>query len=369
MTEPMTVPALKPNRAVKVLEPPADSRSLRPEPEGLFQRPTVDARALARFKDRSLVSVRQLRRAEVIELCRLAALLESHEIAPHRPLAGKIVITAFFEASTRTRTSFESAALRLGGDVISIPEAQITGVMKGESLADIGEMFNAYGDLVVMRHTETSAPEQILSNLRLPLINAGNGTGEHPTQALADWYALLKWRPDLAGAELPPERRLHLGILGTPGSMRAVKSFLLMSLLFEGAIRRVTVISEMADPFGADVLDHLERAGIEYEVTNDLSTRLGELDVVYMNSIAFLGDSYKTLDSRYKLDLGSDLKPEAVILHPLARRDELSTDLDGTPHNLYFSQAHGAVFVRQALLIAVLGRTGRLPEAIEVRTG
>jgi aspartate carbamoyltransferase catalytic subunit len=357
---------LKPNLNTRVLEPPADSASLRPEPAGLFDRPALDGRALARFKGASVVSVRELERPSVIELCRLAAVLESHEIAPYRPLDGKIAITAFFEASTRTRTSFESAVLRLGGDVISIPEAQITGVMKGESLADIGEMFNAYGDLVVMRHTETSAPEQILRNLRLPLINAGNGSGEHPTQALADWYALLKWRPDLAEPELPPERRLHLGILGTPGSMRSVKSFLLMSLLFEPAIRRVTVISEMADPFGADVLDDLEAAGIEYEVTNDLSANLHELDVVYMNSIAFLGDSYKALDSRYKLDRTSDLKPEAVILHPLARRDELATDLDDTPHNLYFSQAHGAVFVRQALLIAVLGRTGRLPEAIQV---
>jgi aspartate carbamoyltransferase catalytic subunit len=227
-------------------------------------------------------------------------------------------------------------------------------------------MFNAYGDLVVMRHTETSAPDEILERLRIPLINAGNGTGEHPTQALADWYALLKWRPELARAELPPERRLHLGILGTPGSMRAVKSFLLMSLRFLPAIRRVTVISEMADPFGADVIEDLEKAGVEHEVTNDLQEPLPDLDVIYMNSIAFLGDSYKALDSRFKLDAGSALKPEAVILHPLARLGELSTDLDGTRHNLYFSQAHGAVFVRQALLLSVLGRIGRLPEAIDI---
>jgi aspartate carbamoyltransferase catalytic subunit len=357
---------------IEVLQPPADSRSLRPEPEGLLGDVPIDGRVLARFKGRSIVSARQFRRAEVIELCRLAAMLESLEIAPYRPLDGKIVITAFFEASTRTRTSFESAVLRLGGDVISIPEGQMTGAAKGESLSDIGEMFNAYGDLVVMRHTETSAPDEMLERLRLPLINAGNGTGEHPTQALADWYALLKWRPELALPELPPsesgrDRRIHLGILGTPGSMRAVKSFLLMSLSFLPAIRRVTVISEMADPFGADVVEDLEKAGVEHVVTNDLQEPLPELDVLYMNSIAFLGDSYKALDSRFKLAAGSALRPGAVILHPLARLDELSTDLDDTRHNLYFSQAHGAVFVRQALLLAVLGRIGRLPEAIEIR--
>lgn len=362
-----TLKEIEPNAMIEVLQPPADSRSLRPEPADLLGSEPIDGRVLARFKGRSVISVREFGRPEVIELCRLAAMLESLEIAPYRPLDGKIVITAFFEASTRTRTSFESAVLRLGGDIISIPEGQMTGAAKGESLSDIGEMFNAYGDLVVMRHTETSAPDEMLTRLRLPLINAGNGTGEHPTQALADWYALLKWRPELARAQVAADRRLHLGILGTPGSMRAVKSFLLMSLRFLPAIRRVTVISEMADPFGADVIEDLEKAGVEHQVTNDLQEPLPDLDVIYMNSIAFLGDSYKALDSRFKLDAASALKSEAVILHPLARLDELSTDLDDTRHNLYFSQAHGAVFVRQALLLATLGRIGRLPEAIEIR--
>jgi len=358
-----------PNRITKILEFPDESDSLQPEPGRLAARRRFSTSLLAGLEDESILSVRQFSRQMVIELCRLAASLESIEIAPFHPLDGKILITAFFEASTRTRTSFESAALRLDCKVISIPEGQITGAAKGESLSDIGEMFNAYGDVVVMRHTETSAPEQMLHNLRVPLINAGNGTGEHPTQALADWYALLKWRPDLADPEVPAERRLHFGILGTPGSMRSVKSFLLMSLLLRPAIAKVTVISEMADPFGADLADDIKNAGIDYEVTNDLRANLRSLDVIYMNSIAFLGDSYKTLDSRFKLDENSDLKPDAVILHPLARLDELSPTLDDTHHNLYFSQAHGAVFVRQALLLSVLGRLDRLPETMTVNPG
>src|SRR5690606_19551650 len=105
-----------------------------------------------------------------------------------------IAITGFFEASTRTRLSFESAVLRLDGKVLSVPDGKVTGQAKGESIADIGEMFNAYGDIVIMRHTKTEAVDEILERLRVPLINAGNGTGEHPTQALTDWYALLKWR-------------------------------------------------------------------------------------------------------------------------------------------------------------------------------
>jgi aspartate carbamoyltransferase catalytic subunit len=355
---------LKPNERIRYLEPPESSESLRPEPAPLFSGSSIDRAVLEGLEGRSILQVDQFSRREVIELARLAAVLETVEIAPCHPLDGKIAITAFFEASTRTRTSFESALLRLDAKVISIPEGQLTGAKKGESLADIGEMFNAYGDLVVMRHTETGSIDEIRKNLRLPLINAGNGSGEHPTQALADWYALLKWRPELADSSLPEERRLHLGILGTPGSMRAVKSFLLMALLFRESIREITVISEMADPFGEDLAEAIHAAGISLTVTNDIQERLSKLDVIYMNSIAFLGDSYKTLDSRWKLDRDSDLKEGAVILHPLARLDELSTTLDDTPHNLYFSQAHGAVFIRQALLISVLGRLDRLPAEI-----
>lgn len=361
----MTARGLDPNPVTEVLEPPEDSRCLRPDPAALLETPAGRS-VLNRLADLSLTTVSQLDKATVIELAKLAAILETTEISPYRPLWGKLIITAFFEASTRTRTSFESAALRLDGRVISIPDGQITGVKKGESLEDIGEMFNAYGDLVILRHGETSALERIQRNLRIPLINAGNGSGEHPTQALADWYALLKWRPDLARPE-PIGDKLQLGILGTPGSMRAVKSFLLMALKFQAHIDRVVLISEMADPFGEDVRAAVEDSGLSYEITNNPEHCLGELDVVYMNSIAFLGDSYKTLGDRFKLNADSPLKEGSVILHPLARLDELDTSLDETAHNLYWAQAHGAVFIRQALFLALFDRLDRLPENVAIR--
>ncbi|MEM9446109.1 MAG: aspartate carbamoyltransferase [Verrucomicrobiota bacterium] len=358
----MTKEDLKPNQLRDVINPPNDSESLYPEPKKLHRKRTVDFEILKNLAGRSIVNIGDFTRLEVIELCRLASMLESVEISPYKPLDGKIVITAFFEASTRTRTSFESSVLRLDGKIISIPDGQLTGTKKGESLEDIGEMFNAYGDLVIMRHTETNAPERLMQNLRIPFINAGNGTGEHPTQALADWYALLKWRPALATDQI--KSKIHLGILGTPGSMRAVKSFLLMSLLFREHISKITVISEMADPFGEETLICLNKAGIQYEVISDIQDRLPKLDVIYMNSIAFLGDSYKNMDARFKLSSESNLKKNAVILHPLARLDELDTSLDHTSHNLYWTQAHGAVFMRQALLTSVFGRLGHLPEPL-----
>ena len=353
---------LGPNPSARFLAPPEGSKATRPEPGGLFANSALDLSCLGQFQGKSILTARQFTFQQVAEIAKLAAVLEKIEITPYHPLDGKIAITAFFEASTRTRTSFESAMLRLDGKIISIPDGGVTGQAKGESLQDIGEMFNAYCDLVIMRHTDTDSLERISENLRIPLINAGNGSGEHPTQALADWFALLKWRPDLADPKPHGTPKLHLGILGTPGSMRAVKSFLLMSLLFKEHIAKVTVISEMADPFGEDVTKDVIGAGIDYEVSNDVREFLPQLDVIYMNSIAFLGDSYKSLDSRYKLDSASPLKAEAVILHPLARLGELDTSLDKTKHNLYFSQAHGAVYVRQALLMAVLGRLKRLPD-------
>lgn len=338
---------------------------------------TLDARALLEggnggleidlletLAGRSIVHPRDLTREMVIELCKAAAVLECSVIETRKPLEGKIVITAFFEASTRTRLSFESAILRLDGRVLSVPDGQVTGIAKGESLADIGEMLNTYGDAVVMRHTDTESVAQLGQSLMIPLINAGNGSGHHPSQALLDWYALLKWRPSFASGEVPENEQVHLGIVGTPGSMRAVKSFLWMSLYFPEAIRKITVVSDMADPFGADLVEPLAMSSIDIETTDDITEVLGDLDLVYMNSIALLGDSYRELASRYRLTSSSGLKDSAVVMHPLARNSELDTSLDDTPHNMYFAQAASAVFARQALLTCVLGRAGRLSELL-----
>lgn len=356
---------LGPNKATKYLKPPETSASLRPDPQDALKLGAPSEPALRGLFGKSIVSVLDFNRDQIISLCRLAAYLESVEITAYHPLDGKLIITAFFEASTRTRISFESATLRLDGKIISIPEGGQTGVKKGEGLADIGEMFNAYGDLVIMRHTETDAIERIQRGLRLPIINAGNGTGEHPTQALADWYALMKWCPGLA-SDKPIDKPLNIGILGTPGSMRTVKSFLLMALSFKQHIQQVTIISEMADPLGKQVEAIVREAGIEVQITNDMGQHLNQLDVIYMNSIVCIGDQYTAMDASYKLNADSDLKEGAVILHPLARLDELDKSLDETPHNLYFAQAHGAVFVRQALLLAILGRLYQLPGDIKL---
>jgi aspartate carbamoyltransferase catalytic subunit len=348
--------------AVALNEHPTNSKGRRLDPQRLLDASDrrLDREPLEALAGQSILHPRQFDRRTVVAIANLAARLETRVVEFEKPLDGKIAITAFFEPSTRTRLSFESAVMRLDGKVLSVPDGQVTGIAKGESLADIGEMFNTYGDVVIMRHPETDCLDEIQKNLQRPLINAGNGSGHHPTQALIDWYALLKWRPELCWETCPPENRIHLGIIGTPGSMRAVKSFLRLALMFTGAVAKITLVSEMADPVGLDLTEPIEQSPIPIEITNDVQEVISQLDVVYVNSIAFLGDSYRNLDGRYKLDVESGLKPDAVVLHPLARNDELSDELDETPHNMYFAQAAGAVFVRQALLIAVLQRLDRI---------
>ncbi len=335
----------------------------RPGSRRLITDPTtlVDGRRpdLDRLAGSSVISVHDFRRQELLDLFSLAARIQTGLLRPTTALAGKILVTAFFEPSTRTRLSFESAAHRLGASVMSIPDARYTSVHKGESLADTGVMLGTYADIVVLRHTAESSVDDIrAAGMAAPLVNGGNGCDEHPTQAMADWYALLKWRPELRDDEPPAGRRIALCVLGTPSRMRAVRSFLLATAAhFPRAVREIVVVSEDAEPLDADLAKVLTDAGIGNRCAAAPDVDLAEFDVIYQNSLTLVQQEYHVYGSRIRLEASSPLRPGAVVMHPLARQDELSTDLDDTPHNLYFDQAAGAVFVRQALLLAITGRT------------
>ena len=303
---------------------------------------------------RHVLSAHQFDRDSMIELCRLAAQFESRPRPIHLPLSGKILISAFYEPSTRTRLSFESAWHRLGGDVISITDRSSTGIAKGESYQDVAEMLSNYGDVVVLRESSEKAAHEMVASLRIPLINAGNGVDEHPTQALADIYALLKWRPELASDD--PERKVHIGIIGTPSKMRTVRSLLLLLQNLSPAIERITVVGSGEDFWAEGQLEELEASGLVIDHTDELDPVLPELDVVYINSIAWVGDSFIRLADHIRLNSDSPLKEGAIVMHPLARGEELDESLDDTPHNWYFAQARGAVFLRMALLSAMTQR-------------
>ncbi|MEU3711137.1 aspartate/ornithine carbamoyltransferase family protein [Streptomyces catenulae] len=312
----------------------------------------------------SILQVNELTQTQLLSLFALASDLETGRRTASRALEGVIVLTAFFEPSTRTRLSFESAAHRSGASVISVPDGRVSSVHKGESLADTGVMLNSYADIVVLRHPSGTALDDIrATRLNIPLINGGNGCAEHPTQAMADWYALHKRCADRDGAEIPlrPGRRRSLGVIGTPRRMRALRSFLLMGAVhFPHLLREVTVVSEDPQPLDAELAKALADASLPVVCTADLRQHVGRFDIVYQNSLTLVGTEYEVFDSAFRIDGDTPLKPDALVMHPLARLSELGADLDGTPHNLYFDQADGAVFVRQALLLAVAGRLDRI---------
>ncbi|MDZ7751350.1 MAG: aspartate carbamoyltransferase [Gammaproteobacteria bacterium] len=323
-------------------------------PRALLDRIPEDLTHLLDLVNRPVVSARQFSRQQLLQLTRLAARYETQPQHQVRPLTGKILISAFYEPSTRTRLSFESAWHRLGGDIMSITDPASTGIAKGESLYDIGEMLNHYGDLVVLRDGDEQAVYEMLESLRVPIVNAGNGTDEHPTQAMADIYALLKWRPELCGDDIDLTEKIRFGIVGVPGRMRTVRSLLIYLSLFAPALEELVVVSDEQEPFAEGQREELEEVGLKVRTTQDFDAELPHLDVIYINAIAWVSGNYEELGARYRLDADSPLKPDAIIMHPLARGEELSRDLDATPHNWYFAQARGAVYMRMALLSTIL---------------
>lgn len=314
-----------------------------------------DLSSLLNVAHRPVISARQFDREQLIQLSRLAARYETEPSRISRPLTGKILVSAFYEPSTRTRLSFESAWHRLGGDIMSITDPSTTGIAKGESLYDVGEMLNNYGDLVVLRDSHNEAVYEMLEALRIPIINGGNGTDEHPTQAMADIYTILKAYPQLTQPEkIGPADKIKIGVIGVPSRMRTIRSLLIYLRLFAAGISEVVLISDQDDLFDDGQLEELEDAGLDLRCSKNMHAELPELDVVYMNSIAWVEDGYEELGKAFHLDAWSPLKETAIVMHPLARGKELDTSLDNTPFNWYFAQARGAVYVRMALLSALL---------------
>ncbi len=344
----------------------------RNQPQELLAAITEDGEPLLDLVNQHVISIQAFRPQTLLQLFRLAAKYESNPdryCRHNTPLTGKILINAFYEPSTRTRLSFDSAWHRLGGDSINITDRSTTGIAKGESLEDVAHMFNNYGDCVVLRDNNPEAIYAMTSSLRIPIINAGNGIDEHPTQAMADLYTILKWRPELVQAEVPRTERIRIGIIGLPSRMRTVRSLLRILAKFPQIVEEVVVIhaSEIdldAPVFDPGQLEDLNRAGLSIRCSTDLQAEIPDLDVVYINAIAWVGDGYEVHGGGFRLTREMPFKPEAIVLHPLARGPELSTCLDDTPHNWYFSQARGAVFLRMALLTCMVNRAERVMDVI-----
>lgn len=259
----------------------------------------------------------------------------------------KIMSTLFFEASTRTRFSFESAMHRLGGRVIGTENAsQFSSAIKGETLEDTIRIISGYSDLIVMRHTEIGAAKRAAEVSGVPVINAGDGSGEHPTQALLDLYTIQKEFGGIDG--------LHIAMIGDLTYGRTVHS--LSYLLANYKDLRISFVSPDNVRIPTYVKQYLDEKGVAYEETAELGELARNADVFYQTRIQkerFPSlEEYSKAEGKFIIDraLVDTMKRNALILHPLPRAGEIHPEVDDDPRAAYFRQAQNGLYIRMSLI-------------------
>lgn len=265
-------------------------------------------------------------------------------------LAGKIIASCFFEPSTRTRLSFEAAAYRLGAQVIGFADASTTSTTKGETLEDTIQVLSSLADVIVLRHPAVGAANRAAAIATIPVINAGDGTGQHPTQSIFDLYTIKQ--------ALGRTDHFHITFVGNLKYYRAVRS--LVALLGKYPNITMTFVSAPELRIKDDMKQYLSQQGIQFTETADLAETLGVTDVVYQTRMQqewLTPDEYSRLKDQYILTtaLVDQMKPQAIILHPLPRVNEIALEVDQSPRAHYFKQAANGLPVRAALLEYVLG--------------
>lgn len=265
----------------------------------------------------------------------------------------RIMAALFYEPSTRTRFSFETAMHRLGGRVVSTENAaEFSSVAKGETLEDTIRIINGYTDVIVIRHFEVGAAKRAAAVSRVPVINAGDGVGQHPTQALLDLYTIRK--------EIGAIDGLHIAMVGDLAQGRTVRS--LTYLLSKYRNIKIYFVAPPQLKMREDILEHLRERGITFVEESVLEKVLSEVNVVYQTRIQKerFGDriaDYEQCRGVYVITNESlrMMKPDAIVMHPLPRIDEISKEVDEDPRAAYFRQAQNGLCVRMALLQMVLG--------------
>jgi len=269
-----------------------------------------------------------------------------------RSLEGKILSALFFEPSTRTRLSFESAMKRLGGGVLGFAQPEGTSVMKGETLADTIRMVDAYSDIIVIRHPQEGAARLAADFAKKPVINAGDGAGQHPTQTLLDLFTIWETFGKLEG--------VNVALVGDLKYGRTVHSLTLALSMF-GANMRFVAPPSLQMP--REIVDQVKERGLHLKMTHDIHDVIGDVDVLYVTRIQKERfpdpQEYAKVAGSYRIDaqLLHDSRKDLIVLHPLPRVGEIAPDVDETPHARYFQQAFNGVSVRMALLSLVLGAT------------
>ncbi len=301
---------------------------------------------------RSLIDILELSVEEIDSLVELGTKILDDPAAYAHKCDGKILATLFFEPSTRTRLSFESAMLGLGGQVLGFSEAQSSSAAKGESVADTVRTVSCYADIIAMRHPKEGAPLVAAMNSLVPVINAGDGGHNHPTQTLTD---LLTIHHEKGRFE-----DLTIGFCGDLKFGRTVHSLISAMSRYKG-VRVVLVSPEELKLPSYVKQDVLAKAGISYVQTTDLEAVMPELDILYMTRVQrerfFNEEDYLRLKDSYILTPEKLLnaRPDLSILHPLPRVNEISVAVDADPRAAYFRQVRYGRFIRMALIMMLLG--------------
>ena len=289
---------------------------------------------------------------EQLALLDLADRMEA-DPAPYAHLCdGRILATLFYEPSTRTRLSFESAMLRLGGKTLGFAGAQLSSASKGETVEDTARVVSNYADVIAMRHPKEGAPLRASRYSRIPVINAGDGVHQHPTQTLTDLMTIRRRMGRLDD--------LTIGLCGDLKFGRTVHS-LIKTMARCKNIRFVLISPEELRVPDYIVKDVLEANGIPYQETRSLEESMSELDILYMTRVQkerfFNEEDYIRLKNSYILtkEKMSLAKPDMAVLHPLPRVNEIALDVDDDPRAAYFEQVQNGVYVRMALIMTLLG--------------
>lgn len=303
------------------------------------------------WKGQHILSTKQFDKEALLEILAEASEMEKILAAGGSDiLAKKIMATIFFEPSTRTRFSFETAMLRLGGRVISNADMMATSsVKKRETLKDTGKMVSQFADVVVMRHPQAGAVAELASFSDVPVMNAGDGPADHPTQGLLDLYTIMKNKGGFDG--------LTIGMVGDLKYGRVVHSE--ADLLKYFGVKMIFVTPKGLE-MPREIVEDLRGAGCDVTEVEDLESVIGELDVISMTRIQeerFESvEEYKKYEGAYVLNkaMMAKAKSDAIVLHPLPRIDEISIDIDDDPRSKYFEQVKNGVAMRMALLKKVL---------------
>jgi aspartate carbamoyltransferase catalytic subunit len=302
-----------------------------------------------KFKGRDIISIKDFPREDINYVFKVAKTMEPLASRGSQMLRGKILATLFYEASTRTRLSFESAMHKLGGSTIGFAEAEIASVRKGENLADTVRTVENYADVIALRHPLEGAARLAAEFSDVPILNAGTGAEEHPTQALLDLYTVAKEKGRIDGLKVAMVGDLRYG--------RTVHSLAYALSLYD---IELFLVSPESLRMRREVLQTIKERVSVTEKTG-LEKIVPLVDVLYMTRIQkerFPDPAeYAKVKGVYRIDRQSlsEAKKDLIILHPLPRVDEISSEVDDTPYARYFQQVRNGIVVRMALLALILG--------------